>query len=43
MDNLFFVLFWSGPIGLGFFLLCLGGFIYLISKSRVVTRVGKEG
>jgi hypothetical protein len=32
--NLFFVLFWSGPIGLGFFLVCLGVFIYLVSKSR---------
>jgi len=34
MDNLWLVLFWSGPIGLGFFLLCLGMFIFLLSKSR---------
>lgn len=43
MDNLFVLLFWSGPIGLGFFLICLGIFIYLLSKSRLVARGGKEG
>ena len=30
----FILLFWCGPIGLGFFLVCLGVFIYLISKAK---------
>jgi len=28
------IFFWSGPIGVGFFLVCLGLFIWLIGKSR---------
>jgi hypothetical protein len=27
------VFYWTGPIGVGIFLVCLGGMIYLISKA----------
>jgi len=33
MDNLWLVLWWTGPIGIGIFLLCLGGMIYLLTKA----------
>ena len=38
MENLWLVLFWSGPIGIGIFLLCLGGMIYLLSKADAIKR-----
>jgi len=28
------IFFWSGPIGVGFFLVCLGLFIWLVGKSK---------
>lgn len=31
--DLFMILGWSSPIGLGVFFLCLGAFIYLLSKA----------
>ena len=33
MENWFLMLGWGSPIGIGIFLLCLGGMIYLISKA----------
>jgi hypothetical protein len=43
MENLWLVLFWSGPIGLGIFLLCLGTMIYLIAKADEISkRVKRE-
>ena len=33
MDNLHLVLGWGSPIGIGIFLLCLAGMIYLLSKA----------
>ncbi|HKM40332.1 MAG TPA: hypothetical protein VJZ99_00385 [Patescibacteria group bacterium] len=33
MESLFLVLGWSSPIGIGIFLLCLGGMIYLLTKA----------
>ncbi len=33
MENLFLWLGWGSPIGIGIFLLCLGGMIYLLSKA----------
>jgi len=45
MDNaLFLVLFWSGPIGVGIFLVCLGTMIYLMAKADVLRKdiKGKE-
>jgi hypothetical protein len=41
-DTLFLVLFWSGPIGLGFFFLCLGTFIYLLSKADAVKKAASS-
>jgi hypothetical protein len=31
--HIWLVLYWTGPIGVGIFLVCLGGMIYLISKA----------
>jgi len=36
--DMWLVLFWSGPIGVGIFLLCLGGMIYLLSKADEVSK-----
>jgi formate-dependent nitrite reductase membrane component NrfD len=38
MENLWLILFWSGPIGLGLFLVCIGSMIYLISKADEVSK-----
>lgn len=32
--ELFMVLGWGSPLGIGLFLVCLGTFIYLLSKSK---------
>jgi len=43
MENLWLVLFWSGPIGVGVFLVCLGTMIYLIAKANEISkRVKRE-
>ena len=31
-------LFWGSPIGLGIFLVCLGGMIYLLSKADEIKK-----
>jgi hypothetical protein len=31
--NVWLVLYWTGPIGVGIFLLCLGGMTYVIGKA----------
>ncbi|MFH0769436.1 MAG: hypothetical protein V1932_07750 [Chloroflexota bacterium] len=33
MDNLWLALYWTGPIGVGVFLACLGTFIWLLAKA----------
>ena len=33
MDNLWLVLHWGSPIGIGIFLVCLGGMVYLLAKA----------
>lgn len=33
MDDLMLVLGWGSPIGIGIFLLCLGGMIFLLSRA----------
>jgi len=38
MENLWLVLFWSGPIGVGIFLVCLGGMIYLLAKADAIKK-----
>ena len=34
MENLWLALSWGSPIGIGIFLLCLGGMIFLPSKAQ---------
>ncbi len=36
------VLGWGSPIGLGVFLLCLGGMLYLLSKADALSREKKK-
>jgi hypothetical protein len=36
--SLFLVLFWSGPIGVGIFLVCLGTMIFLLAKAGEVSK-----
>ena len=33
MDSLWLMFSWGSPIGVGIFLVCLGGMIYLLSKA----------
>jgi len=43
MESWFLMLGWGSPIGIGIFLLCLGGMIYLLSKADAVSkRVRRE-
>jgi len=37
-DTLFLLLYWTGPIGIGIFLICLGGMIYLIAKANAISK-----
>ncbi|MFC1861885.1 hypothetical protein ACFLT4_02235 [Chloroflexota bacterium] len=39
MDNLILILGWGSPIGVGIFLLCIAGMIFLLSKAD---RKGKK-
>ena len=32
-DTLFLLFYWTGPIGIGIFLVCLGTMIFLLSKA----------
>jgi hypothetical protein len=38
METLFLILGWAGPIGLGIFLICLGTFIWLLTKADEVSK-----
>ncbi len=38
MESLWLVLFWTGPIGLGIFLVCLGSMIYLLAKAGAIRK-----
>lgn len=41
-DKLFLLFYWTGPIGIGFFLVCLGAMLYLLTKaSEIDFRVKK--
>lgn len=42
MDNLWLVLFWSGPVGLGIFLVCLGLMIYFLAKADEISKRTKN-
>ena len=38
MGELFLVLFWSGPIGVGIFLVCLGTMVWLLTKADEISK-----
>ena len=38
MEDLFLVLGWGAPIGIGFFLVCLGAMIWLLSKADEISK-----
>lgn len=38
MASLWLAFYWTGPIGIGFFLVCLGGMIYLLTKADEVSK-----
>ena len=38
MENLWLVLYWTGPIGVGVFLALLGTFIWLLAKADETTK-----
>jgi len=43
MEDWFLVFGWGSPIGIGIFLVCLGGMIYLLSQADAVSkRVRRE-
>jgi len=41
MDNLFLILGWPGPAGIGIFLICLGTMIWLIAKADEISKRAK--
>jgi hypothetical protein len=41
MDNFWLVFWWTGPIGVGIFLVCLGAMIFLFSKADEVSKRAK--
>lgn len=41
MENLWLVLFWTGPVGIGIFLVSLGLFIFLLTKADEVSKRAK--
>ncbi len=38
MESLWLAFYWGSPIGIGIFLLCLGGMIYLLSKADEISK-----
>ena len=38
MESLWLALSWGSPIGLGIFLVCLGGMIYLLSRADEISK-----
>ena len=38
MENLFLILGWPGPIGIGIFLVLLGTFIWLLTKADEINK-----
>ncbi len=41
MDNLFLILGWPGPVGVGIFLICLGTMIWLLAKADEISKRAK--
>ena len=38
VDMMWLVFFWTGPIGVGIFLLCVGGMVYLLKKADEIDK-----
>jgi hypothetical protein len=38
MESLWLAFYWGSRIGIGIFLLCLGGMIYLLSKADEISK-----
>ena len=38
MENLFLILGWPGPVGIGIFLVLLGVFIWLLAKANDISK-----
>jgi hypothetical protein len=38
MESLWLALHWGSPIGLGIFLICLGGMLYLLAKADEISK-----
>ncbi len=36
--DMWLVLYWTGPIGVGIFLVCLGAMIFLLTKANEVSK-----
>jgi heme/copper-type cytochrome/quinol oxidase subunit 2 len=43
MGDMWLVFWWTGPIGVGIFLLCLGTMIYLLTKADALNKQTKAG
>ena len=41
-DTLFLVLYWTGPIGVGTFLVCLGAMLYLLTRANEIDQRTKQ-
>lgn len=41
MEEWFLVFGWDSPIGIGFFMLCLGGMIYLLAHAGSSSQYGR--
>ena len=39
--SLFLILYWTGPIGVGIFLVCLGSMICLLAKADEISKRAK--
>jgi hypothetical protein len=42
MDSMWLAFYWTGPIGVGIFLLCLGLMIYFLTKANEVNKRTKK-
>ncbi len=38
MDSLWLAVHWGSPIGLGIFLICLGGMLYLLTRADEISK-----
>ncbi len=38
MEGMWLVFFWTGPIGVGIFLVCLGGMLLMLTKADEISK-----